>query len=149
VKEDWIESALAWPGMMVATDVTPALDRDVLANPNGAGTFSRFLGHYVRERKLMSLSEGLARITLYPAQWLERVAPQFSRKGRVQVGADADLVIFSAHDIQEAATYGDPYLPPFGVSKVIVGGRIVVDGARVIEGRYPGRRLLGQAGKSD
>lgn len=149
VKEDWIESALAWPGMMVATDVTPALDRDVLANPNGAGTFSRFLGHYVRERKLMSLSEGLARITLYPAQWLERVAPQFARKGRVQVGADADLVIFSAHDIQEAATYGDPYLPPFGVSKVIVGGRIVVDGARVIEGRYPGQRLLGQAGTSD
>ncbi len=149
VKEEWIEAALAWPGMMVATDVTPALDRDVLANPNGAGTFSRFLGHYVRERELMSLSEGLARITLYPAQWLEGVAPLFARKGRMQVGADADIVIFSAGDIREAATYGDPYLPPFGISKVIVGGRVVVDGAQVIEGRYPGQRLLGQGRNAD
>tara|TARA_R110002110_G_scaffold180176_2_gene386093 strand:- start:95 stop:490 length:396 start_codon:yes stop_codon:yes gene_type:complete len=126
-----------------------ALDRDVLANSNGTGTFSRFLGHYVRERKLMSLSEGLARITLYPAQWLERGVPQFARKGRVQVGADADLVIFSARDIQDAATYGDPYLPPKGISQVIVGGRIVADGARVVEGRYPGQRLLGQGRKVD
>ncbi len=149
VKEDWIEAALAWPRMMVATDVTPALDRDVLANPNGAGTFSRFLGHYVRERELMSLSEGLARITLYPAQWLEGVAPRFARKGRMQVGADADIVIFSAGDVQETATYGDPYVPPVGISQVIVGGRIVVEGARVIEGRYPGQRLLGQAASAD
>lgn len=149
VKEDWIEAALAWPGMMVATDVTPALDRDVLANPNGAGTFSRFLGHYVRERKLMPLAEGIARITLYPAQWLEGVAPQFAHKGRVQVGADADLVLFSADDIKETATYGDPYVPPIGISKVIVAGRIVVDGGQVVEGRYPGQRLLGQASRRE
>jgi N-acyl-D-aspartate/D-glutamate deacylase len=146
VKEDWIEAALAWPGMMVSTDVTPALDRDILANPNGAGTFSRFLGHYVRNRELMTLSEALARITLYPAQWMEGVAPQFERKGRVQVGADADLVVFSANDIQETATYGDPFVPPVGLSHVIVGGRIVVDQSVVVEGRYPGQRILGQGG---
>jgi hypothetical protein len=146
VKEDWIEAALAWPGMMVSTDVTPALDRDILANPNGAGSFSRFLGHYVRERELMSLSEGLARITLYPARWLEGVAPLFGRKGRVQVGADADLVVFSAANIQATATYGDPFVPPAGLSHVIVGGKVVVDGGAVVEGRYPGQRILGEGG---
>ncbi len=146
VKEGWIEAALAWPGMIVSTDVTPALDRDILANPNGAGTFSRFLGHYVRERELMSLSEGLARITLYPARWMEGVASQFARKGRVQVGADADLAVFSAGDIQETATYGDPFVPPVGLTHVVVGGRVVVDEGVIVEGRYPGQRILGQGG---
>jgi N-acyl-D-aspartate/D-glutamate deacylase len=146
VKEGWIEAALAWPGMMVSTDVTPALDRDILANPNGAGTFSRFLGHYVRERELMTLSDGLARITLFPAQWMEGVAPQFARKGRVQVGADADLVVFSADDIEARATYGDPFVPPVGLSHVVVGGRIVVDEGVIVEGRYPGQRILGEGG---
>jgi len=61
----------------------------------------------------------------------------------VQVGADADLVIFDPDTIQENAAYGDPYLRPTGIDNVIVGGQVVVDTTGVIVGRYPGRRILG------
>ncbi len=142
VKEAWIEDALKWPGMMVSTDALPALDLAIKTNPNLAGTFSRFLGHYVRERGVLSLMEGLRRITLLPAQWLAQASKTFTSKGRIAVGADADLVLFDPDTIASGAAYGAPYKPSIGVDTVIVGGRVVVgDGVR-IEGRYPGQRLL-------
>jgi N-acyl-D-aspartate/D-glutamate deacylase len=149
VKEEWIEEALKWPGMMVSSDVTPALVRDTLANPNVGGTFSRLLGHYARERRVLSLRDAIRRVTLLPAQWMAQASDEFSRKGRVQVGADADLAIFDPDAIQEKATYGDPYLRPAGISHVIVGGQVVVDATGVVVGRYPGRRILGDVQEPD
>lgn len=64
------------------------------AHPRSAGTLARVLGRYVRERRLIDLATAIRKMTLLPAQRLEAIAPQMSRKGRVQVGADADLVIF-------------------------------------------------------
>lgn len=58
-KEAWLETALKWPGMMVSTDALPAMDLDQLTNPNIAGTFSQFLGRYVRERQVLELSNAL------------------------------------------------------------------------------------------
>ncbi|NND81766.1 MAG: amidohydrolase family protein [Gammaproteobacteria bacterium] len=144
IKEAWIETALQWPAMMVSTDALPAMDLEQLTNPNIAGTFSRVLGHYVRDRKLMSLSEGLARLSYHQARWLQQAAPQFARKGRVQAGADADIVIFDPQTVAANATYGKPYETPTGIEQVIVAGRLVVADGQRIEGRYPGRRLLGK-----
>ncbi len=143
VKEEWIEEALAWSGMMVSSDVTPAMVRDTLVNPNLGGTYSRLLGHYVRERGVLSLNEALRRVTLLPAQWMAQTSDAFLLKGRVQVGADADLVIFDPDTIQENAAYGNPYLRPTGIDYVIVGGQLVADPTGLIVGRYPGRRILG------
>lgn len=145
VKEDWMETALRWPRMMASSDVTPALSRDVMANPNLSGTFTRLLGHYVRDRKLFDLSEGLARTSLFQAQWLETVAPVFAKKGRLQEGADADIVIFDADTVQANATYGKPYVAPTGLTHVIVGGTVVVADGEVIEGRLPGKRIMSGA----
>jgi N-acyl-D-aspartate/D-glutamate deacylase len=142
VKEEWIETALQWPRMMVSTDALPALDISVPTNPNIAGTFSRMLGHYVRDRELLSLSQGLARLSLYQAQWMEQAAPLFKKKGRIQEGADADIVIFDPDTIEANAVYGDPYQKPTGIIHVLVGGRHVVQDSIRIEGMYPGRKLL-------
>jgi cytosine/adenosine deaminase-related metal-dependent hydrolase len=142
VKEDWLLKALAWPGMMVSTDALPAFDIDIKTNPNIAGTYAQFLGRYVRELKVMPLMEGLRRITLLPAQWLALASDDFSRKGRIQVGADADIVIFDAGKISPQAQYGDPYKASQGIHHVLVGGRPVVTDGEQVEGRYPGKHLL-------
>ncbi|MDA9368066.1 amidohydrolase family protein [Flavobacteriaceae bacterium] len=142
VKEAWIERALQWPGMMVSTDALPALDLDIKTNPNIAGTFSRLLGHYVREQKVLTLSDAIKRITLLPAQWLEQASPVFKTKGRIQIGADADLVIFDPSVIATTARYGDPYQASVGINWVIVGGAVVIEKGQRLEGRYPGRRLI-------
>ena len=143
VKEDWVETALQWPGMMVSTDALPAIDTSIPTNPNIAGTFSRLLGHYVREREVLSLSDALARSSLYQAQWMEQASPVFKNKGRIQRGADADIVIFDAQTIAANAVYGDPYLKPTGMLHVLVAGELVVQNGQPEEGPAPGQKLLG------
>ena len=86
--------------------------------------------------------EGLRRISLLPAQWLALASDDFSRKGRIQVGADADIVIFDAGKISPQAQYGDPYKASQGIHHVLVGGRPVVTDGEQVEGRYPGKHLL-------
>ena len=144
VKEDWIETAMQWPRMMVATDALPAIDLSIKTNPNVAGTFSRVLGHYVRDTGLLTLSDALARLSLYQAQWLSQASSSFDKKGRIQEGADADIVIFNASTVQANAAYGDPYQAPTGIPFVIVGGQLVVKNGVLIDGVYPGKRLLGK-----
>jgi hypothetical protein len=142
VKEEWLLRALAWPGMMVSTDALPAFDLDVKTNPNIAGTYAHFLGRYVRDLGLMSLMEGLRRITLLPADWLSLASDVFNSKGRLQEGVDADLVIFNPDTIAAHAEYGDPYQSSIGISHVLVAGRPVVTNGKQVEGRYPGKHLL-------
>ncbi|MDG1163741.1 MAG: amidohydrolase family protein [Porticoccaceae bacterium] len=143
VKEDWVETALQWPRMMVSTDALPAIDTSIPTNPNIAGTFSRVLGHYVRERKILSLQEGLAKLSLYQAQWMEQASPLFKKKGRIQLGADGDIVIFDPKTVTANAVYGDPYLQPTGIVHVLVAGEVVVQDSVRIEGISPGKKLLG------
>lgn len=144
VKEPWMETAMKWPKMMISTDALPSLDLDVLANPNVAGTFSRVLGHYVRDTELLSLPEALAKLSLYQAQWMAQASSAFEMKGRLQEGMDADIVVFDPDTIAANATYGDPYKKPTGLLHVIVAGRQIVKDSVRIEGRYPGKKILGE-----
>ena len=96
------------------------------SHPRSAGTFSRFLRQYVREGEAISLSEALAKTSLIPAQILEDAVPQMRRKGRLQAGADADIVIFDLETVSDQATYETPAQTSTGYSYVIVGGTPVV-----------------------
>ena len=86
-------------------------------------------------------------MTLLPAQRLERVAPVFRRKGRLQAGMDADITIFDPASIRDNATYMEPYREATGIEHVIVAGTPIIRGGKLVEGVYPGQRLLAGAGE--
>jgi hypothetical protein len=141
MKEDWIREQLSVPWVMVASDGMPYAPG---AHPRSAGTFSRFLGRYVRDQELMSLMSGLAKVSLMPAQRLEAVAPQMKRKGRIQPGSDADITIFSAESIIDNADFQGGLKYSSGVRYVLVNGEFVVWDGNLVEGSRPGQAVLGR-----
>jgi dihydroorotase len=141
MKPEWIKAQLADPRVMVASDGMPYAPG---AHPRGAGTFSRFLGRYVRDQEILSLMGGLAKITLMPAERLESIAPQMRRKGRIQIGSDADITIFNAGNIIDTADFEGELTYSEGVQYVIVNGEFVVWDGELVEGARPGQAILGR-----
>ncbi len=141
MKPQWIELALRTPFVMVASDGMPYAPG---AHPRSAGTFSRVLGRYVREQGVMSLMGALGKMTLMPAKRLEIIAPAAKRKGRLRVGADADIVVFDPATIRDTATFEDDLSFSSGVRHVLVNGVPVVRDGVTVEGVRPGKALLGR-----
>jgi dihydroorotase len=128
MKDENIERAIAHPNIMIATDGIPFVNGK--AHPRGAGSFSRVLGHYSREKKLLPLMDALAKMTILPARRLEGYVPAMRNKGRLAVGADADISVFDPATIIDQATFAEPMKPPIGLTHVLVNGVFVVrDGA--------------------
>ena len=115
------------------------------AHPRSAGTFSRFIGRYVRDQELMSLMAGLAKVTLMPAQRLEVISPQMKRKGRIQLGSDADITIFRYEDIIDTADFQGGLTYSEGVEYVLVNGEFVVWDGELVDGARPGQAILGKS----
>ena len=128
IPEGAVRAALAHPLVMVASD---SVLRDGLGHPRSAGTNARVLGLYVREQKVLPLMEALRKLSLMPAQRLERRVPAFRDKGRVRLGADADLTLFDPARVVDRSTYSTPATPPEGILYVLVAGVPVVERGRV------------------
>jgi len=139
LKEAWTREAIAEPGVIIVTDGTPAVSESIGIPPQGVGSFSRVLGRYSRDAKLIDLQTALAKMSLLPARRLEAVAPAFSRKGRIQVGMDADIVVFDADTIIDNATYAEPFQASTGVRYLLVNGVPVVRQGRFQENTHPGK----------
>lgn len=139
IPEEEIEMALRSTLGIVSSDGGGL--RDGRGHPRSVGTFSRFLGRYVRERKVLDWMEGLRRITVLPASRLERAVPRMKRKGRLQVGMDADITVFDPASVRERATYQEPYHLSEGIMYVLVNGSLVMDSGRIVEGVAPGQWL--------
>ena len=84
--------------------------------------------------------DALRRMTLEPARRLERRTPSMTKKGRIKVGADADLTIFDPATVIDLSTYEDASIPSAGIPYVVIGGQAVVDGGTVTAAR-PGRAI--------
>jgi dihydroorotase len=140
IPEEIVKSTIADSIVLIASDGTLT---DGKGHPRGTGTFARFLGRYVREEKLLSLSEGLRKITLMPAQRLEGIAPIMKNKGRISVGADADITIFDPEQIIDQATYQEPAKYSKGIIYVLVNGVIVVKDSQLLDNIFPGKAVRG------
>jgi len=140
IPEEIVKSTIADSIVLIASDGTLT---DGKGHPRGTGTFSRLLGKYVREEKILSLTEGLRKITLMPAQRLEGIAPVMKNKGRISVGADADITIFDPERILDQATYEEPAKYSIGINYVLVNGVIVVKDSQVLDNIFPGKAVRG------
>jgi N-acyl-D-glutamate deacylase len=123
------------------------LPKGAFSHPRSNGTFAKVLRSYVRERKKMSMLEALRKMCLMPAQTLEGFVPQMKKKGRIQIGMDADIVVFDPETIREVGTYEDPNHPAVGVNSLLVNGTLVVAGGKLIIDAAPGQPIRRQLKK--
>jgi N-acyl-D-amino-acid deacylase len=125
-----IEAVMAWPHTVIGSD-----GDSEGAHPRGYGAFARFLGHYIRERKVMSLEEGIRRISALPAQQVGIPA-----RGLIQVAYYADLVLLNPDTVADRATFENPHVLSEGIEKVWVNGKLVYDGGEAT-GNRPGKPI--------
>ena len=141
MKPEWIKAGIAAPGVMIASD---GMRYAKLAHPRTAGTFTRVLGKYVREEKVISLNDAIEKMTLLPAKRLENIAPSMRFKGRVQVGADADITIFNPNTVIDKATFEKGLAFSGGVEYVLVNGVFVLKNGQTVANVLPGQPVYGK-----
>jgi hypothetical protein len=134
--QDVVDQVIPHPLVMIASDGAEG-------HPRNAGTFSRVLAQYVRGKGTLTLMNALRKMTLMPAEKLERSTPAARQKGRLQEGADADIVVFDAGTISDRSTFQKPMEPSAGVRFLVVAGTVVVDEGKIVQDMFPGRALVG------
>ncbi|MCX6626323.1 MAG: amidohydrolase family protein [Candidatus Solibacter sp.] len=131
IPEEIVRLALSHPLVMVASD---GVLEEGKGHPRAAGTFARVLGRYVREQRSLSLIDALRKMTVMPADRLG-----IKTKGRLAVGADADVAIFDPERVTDRATFDKPAQYSEGFQYVMVNGTLVVDRGELVPGVAPGR----------
>ena len=138
IPEEAARAAVSSPIVMIGSDGMPITGPKI--HPRGQGSYARVLGHYVREEKALDLMTALRKMTLMPAQRLEKRAPIFKNKGRIRIGADADITIFNADRVIDKATFDEPLQASEGIPFVLVNGVLVVKNSQLVDGVFPGRQ---------
>jgi N-acyl-D-aspartate/D-glutamate deacylase len=134
--QEMVDATIPNPLIMIASDGADG-------HPRNAGCYSRVLAQYVREKKSLTLMDALRKMTLMPAQMLERSTPAARQKGRLQEGADADIVVFDPATISDRATFEMPMAPSVGVRELLVLGTVVINEGKLVADVYPGRAIVG------
>lgn len=133
IPEEMVKLAMADPTVMVASD---GLITDGKGHPRSAGSYARVLGRYVRDEKALSLADAIRKMSLLPAERLG-----LKTKGRIAVGADADLTIFDAAHVTDRATYENPAQYSDGIPYVMVNGVLVVNKGKLVDSVFPGQAV--------
>ncbi|MEP6495796.1 MAG: amidohydrolase family protein [bacterium] len=130
--EEQTKAAIASPLTMIASD---GFIENGRGHPRTSGTFSKVLGKYVRDEHALTLMDALRKMTLMPAQRLEARVPTMATKGRLRVGADADLTLFDPATVIDRSTYENATIASAGIPYVVVRGQVVVDSGHVTRAR--------------
>src|SRR5580700_8085199 len=140
--QEMVDKVIPHPLVMIASDGAEG-------HPRNAGTYSRVLAQYVRGKGTVTLMDAIRKMSLMPAEMLERSTPAGRLKGRLQEGCDADIVVFDAATVSDRSTFEKPMEPSVGVRYLVVGGTVVVDDGKIVPDVFPGRAILGlgKAGK--
>ena len=133
IPEEIVRVAVSDPMVMIASD---GILENGKGHPRAAGTYARVLGRYVREQHAIPLMDALRKMNLMPAQRLG-----IQSKGRLQVGADADIAVFDPERVIDRATFDNPALYSEGIPYVLVGGVLVVRDGKLVEGVAPGQAI--------
>ena len=133
--DEVVDAVIVAPFVAVASD-------GLKDHPRGAGTHARVLARYVRDQKTITLNDAIRKMSLMPAQRLEKATPEAKRLGRLQQGAQADIVVFDPQTVQDRATFRAPTEASTGVRYLVVAGTVVVNEGRIVEGVAPGRALV-------
>jgi N-acyl-D-aspartate/D-glutamate deacylase len=134
--QEMLDTVIPNPLVMIASDGEKG-------HPRNAGTYSHILAYYVREKGSITLMDAIRKMSLMPAQRLEKATPAARLKGRLQEGADADIVVFDPQTVADRSTYQAPMEPSTGMQFVIVGGTVLIDQGKLVPNTFPGTPLLG------
>jgi dihydroorotase len=133
IPEEVVRTAVASPLVMIASD---GILESGKGHPRAAGTYARVLGRYVREQHALPLMDALRKMTSMPADRLG-----LKNKGRIAVGADADITVFDPERVIDRATFENPAQYSDGIPYVLVNGTPVVNRGVLMEGLYPGKAV--------
>jgi N-acyl-D-amino-acid deacylase len=143
ISEDDLVRIMKHPATMIASDAFPGIPTFGMGvpHPRAYGTFTRVLGLYVREKGVLTLEDAVRKMSSFPAQRMG-----LSDRGIVRPGMKADIAVFDATRVRDAATFEKPHQYSEGVSHVIVNGELVLERGAMTSAR-PGRVLYGPAAK--
>ena len=150
---DLLDVSVMYPGGAIASDAMPwilgngtlytgdawPLPEDAVSHPRSSATFTKFLHDWVIERKAMPLMEGIAKCTLIPAQILGASTPMMRKKGRLQAGCDADIVVLDLATLKDRADFLNMNRPSDGVKHLLVSGEAVIADGALLRDARPGR----------
>jgi N-acyl-D-aspartate/D-glutamate deacylase len=134
-RQEVVDSVIADPLTSIASD-------GELGHPRNAGTYCQILARYVRNLRTVTLMDAVRKMSLMPAQRLEKATLTARRKGRIQEGADADIVVFDPATVTDRATYEHPTERSTGMRFVIVNGVLLIDKGSLVPNVFPGRSMV-------
>ena len=150
-----LDMSVLFPGGAVVTDGLPYTTTDgkffhsdewplpegLSNHPRAAGNYCRFLRKWVRERGVISWMDAMRYTSLNAAKILEDSIPEMKNKGRIQVGADADILVFDPETVSEQADFRNPARLSKGMHHVIINGTFLIRDEELDTNALPGKPI--------
>ena len=137
INTDDVDRIMQHPVTAIGSDGPVGIFGEGTPHPRQYGTFARVLGHYVRERAVLTLEDAVRKMSSQTARRLG-----IHNRGLLTEGYYADIAIFDSDEIIDKATFEEPHQYAIGIKFVLVNGQVVVEQGRHT-GRRPGKIIYG------